>query len=83
MASKDYRRLPRALANVMSARKVISVITGIIRSQLIAKSLITPPSENSFYTKSSRTLGTSYTGEEGGEVNPKPGLGFGVYIRRG
>ena len=35
LALKDYRSFPRALAHMISARKVISMITGIIRSQLI------------------------------------------------
>jgi len=35
LALKDYRSFPRALADMLSARKVISLITGVIRSQLI------------------------------------------------
>ena len=31
----DYRSFPRALTDMISVRKVISLITGIIRSQLI------------------------------------------------
>jgi len=32
---KEYRSFPRALADMLSARKVISLITGVIRSQPI------------------------------------------------
>ena len=35
------RQFPRALADRLSARKVISLITGVIRSQLITDLLIT------------------------------------------
>ena len=35
MAFKDYRSYTTALADVISARKVISLITGVIRSQMI------------------------------------------------
>jgi len=35
LALKDYRSFPRALADMRSARKVISLITGVIKSQLI------------------------------------------------
>ena len=43
---KDYRSFPRALAGMIPARKVISLITGVIGSQpiwLISDLLITPP----------------------------------------
>ena len=45
-SGKDYRGFSRALAGMMSARKVIRLITGIIGSQLmkaITKSLTAPP----------------------------------------
>ena len=35
LALKDYRNFPRALANLVSARKVICLIKGIITSQLM------------------------------------------------
>ena len=35
LALKDYRSFPRALADMLSARKVISLITRVIRSRLI------------------------------------------------
>ena len=35
LALTDYRSFPRTLADILSARKVISLITPVIKSQLI------------------------------------------------